>query len=188
MFRAFNCGKEICMSKLRTLESINRCLFQWGIHGHKKSLNNIHGVNSKRMLPVEPNKIIISELHCPMGLVDKWEEHIMEWIALNCMNVKEEHRWLREIVRAKMYMKSRYQQKLKEMKTHLRQRKTYIRELQEGEPLLDDMLERSRFEEIQSCKAEILDAEDRSKQEQSKYSEFLQKLREEKNSYFNMIK
>jgi hypothetical protein len=49
----------------------------------KQTINNVKGINSQFLLPIDPIKIIVPILHVPMGLVDKVLEHHLHWLQLN---------------------------------------------------------------------------------------------------------
>jgi hypothetical protein len=51
--------------------------------GTKQTTNNVKGINSQFLLPIDPIKIIVPILHVPMGLVDKVLEHHLHWLQLN---------------------------------------------------------------------------------------------------------
>jgi hypothetical protein len=48
------------------------------------------GVNSKGLLSIDPQHIIIPILHCPMGLVDKTLETFKHWVNLEVENYYED--------------------------------------------------------------------------------------------------
>ena len=43
---------------------------------------NYQGVNGKGLVDIDPQRIIIPILHCPMGLVDKVLESFKNWVNL----------------------------------------------------------------------------------------------------------
>jgi hypothetical protein len=68
----FNCDLEDCVRKQRTVQNMYTCLLQY-LHKarNSQSVKNVDGVNNTRLIPVDPAKILVPILHCPMGLVDK---------------------------------------------------------------------------------------------------------------------
>jgi hypothetical protein len=75
MFKAseFNCPVHTALP-LRSKEGLVECLEQYLIlasHPSKKAPPNYKGVNGVGLWNIDPQRIIIPILHCPMGLVDK---------------------------------------------------------------------------------------------------------------------
>jgi hypothetical protein len=85
--RTFNCDEEQVEEKLRTMENIRELLVQYIESGEKTP--NILGVNSKPLLPVDPARLIVPILHCPMGLVDKLLEVFSDWVYFNVLELDE---------------------------------------------------------------------------------------------------
>ena len=50
---------------------------------NRKPPANIMGVNGKGLWDIDPQRIIIPILHCPMGLVDKILESFKNWVNLD---------------------------------------------------------------------------------------------------------
>jgi hypothetical protein len=48
----------------------------------KQIINNVKGINSQFLLPIDPIRIIVPTLHVPMGLVVKVLEHHLNWLQL----------------------------------------------------------------------------------------------------------
>jgi hypothetical protein len=68
----FNCDLEDCVRKQRTVQNMYTHLLQY-LHKarNSQSVKNVDGVNNARFIPVDPTKILVPILHCPMGLVNK---------------------------------------------------------------------------------------------------------------------
>jgi hypothetical protein len=83
----FNCEHD---SKVpRTKESLATCLEQYMLlRAQKKNKANYKGVNSLGLWDIDPQRIIIPILHCPMGLVDKLLETFKAWVN---MDVEDYH-------------------------------------------------------------------------------------------------
>jgi hypothetical protein len=80
----FNCNHQSLVP--RTKESLRECLEQYLLlvqnSTSAKPPANSKGVNSQGLLDVDPQRIVIPILHCPMGLVDKILEistHIVKY-------------------------------------------------------------------------------------------------------------
>jgi hypothetical protein len=77
----FNC--EHTQLTPRTKESLAECLEEYMVlvnHPTKKAPPNYNGVNGPGMWDVDPQRIVIPILHCPMGLVDKVLESLKHWV------------------------------------------------------------------------------------------------------------
>jgi hypothetical protein len=82
--RQFNCNHNSITK--RTRESLVDCLEQYMLlagHPTKEPPNNVNGVNSTGLWDIDPQRIIIPILHCPMGLVDKILESFKNWVNLD---------------------------------------------------------------------------------------------------------
>ena len=190
LFHGFNCGKEITMSKLRTLEKLNKCLIEWDIHKHKSNCNNIHGVNSKRLLPLEPGQVIIAQLHCPMGLIDKWEQHMMEWIELNCMVIPSDIWDLRIELTSALAMKPFFSKEIQEAKKNLFDAKERMKDFQENHPNQydDEIVENDRQRDIQSIENEIKEAESHLDERKDSFKQYETRLKSQKSEFQDRIK
>lgn len=82
-------GREL---EIRSRESLVECLEQYILlHSHptKKGPPNYQGVNSSGLWDIDPQRIIIPVLHCPMGLVDKVLESFQHWVNLEVENFQD---------------------------------------------------------------------------------------------------
>ena len=61
-----------------------------------KSANNVDGVNSIGLLDVDPQRLLVPMLHCPMGLVDKVLESFKTWINLHVEELGNESNQIRD--------------------------------------------------------------------------------------------
>ena len=81
----FNCSATDMT--LRTKESIVECLEQYMLvtaDAQKKNKPaNYYGVNGAGLWDIDPQRILIPILHCPMGLVDKVLESFKQWVNLD---------------------------------------------------------------------------------------------------------
>jgi hypothetical protein len=79
----FNCNHNSITK--RTKESLVECLEEYMLaasHPTKKPPANVRGVNGNGLLDIDPQRIIIPILHCPMDLVDKILESFKQWVNL----------------------------------------------------------------------------------------------------------
>jgi hypothetical protein len=83
----FNCN-HFSDLKLRTKEELVANLEQYMLEVAKpgKSPANYLGVNGPGLLDIDPQRIIIPILHCPMGLVDKVLESFKVWVNFSVEN------------------------------------------------------------------------------------------------------
>jgi hypothetical protein len=88
----FNCNHQSLVP--RTKESLRECLEQYLLlvqnSTSAKPPANSKGVNSQGLLDVDPQRIVIPILHCPMGLVDKILELFKGWVNLDVENFRDE--------------------------------------------------------------------------------------------------
>jgi hypothetical protein len=81
----FNCPHADTMAQLRTKASLVECLEKYMLlwsDPSKKGPPNYKGVNCSGLLDIDPQRIIIPILHCPMGLIDKVLESFKHWVNL----------------------------------------------------------------------------------------------------------
>jgi hypothetical protein len=79
----FNCNHNSITK--RTKESLIECLEEYMLlssHPTRKGPPNVSGVNGSGLWDIDPQRIIIPILHCPMGLVDKILESFKGWVNL----------------------------------------------------------------------------------------------------------
>jgi hypothetical protein len=79
----FNCNHNSITK--RTKESLTECLEEFMLlssHLTRKAPSNFRGVNSSGLWDIDPQRIIIPILHCPMGLIDKILESFKGWVNL----------------------------------------------------------------------------------------------------------
>lgn len=88
----FNCNHQSLVP--RTKESLRECLEQYLLlvqnSTSAKPPANSKGVNSQGLLDVDPQRIVIPILHCPMGLVDKILESFKAWVNLDVEDFRDE--------------------------------------------------------------------------------------------------
>ena len=75
----FNCesiAPEDVRTKASLAPSLNECNLQ---RVTNKAIRNCHGVNMIGLLDIDPQRVIVPVLHCPMGLVDKALESFKDW-------------------------------------------------------------------------------------------------------------
>jgi hypothetical protein len=87
----FNCNHNSLTKQ--TKESLIECLEEYMLlaaHPTKKAPANVRGVNNSGLWDIDPQRIIIPILHCPMGLVDKILESLKNWVNLE-VEVEEFH-------------------------------------------------------------------------------------------------
>ena len=78
----------------RTKESLAECLEQYLLlvannSTRKQPPANYKGVNCSALLQMDPQRIVIPILHCPMGLVDKVLETFKAWVNLEVEDIKD---------------------------------------------------------------------------------------------------
>jgi hypothetical protein len=94
MFRGsqFNCNHNSLTTK-RTKESLVESLEEYMLlaaHPTKKTPPNVRGVNNAGLWDIDPQRIIIPVLHCPMGLVDKVLECFKNWVNLDVEDIRND--------------------------------------------------------------------------------------------------
>jgi hypothetical protein len=80
----FNCNHN-SLTKW-TKESLMECLEEYMLlvaHPTKKAPPNVRGVNCAGLWDIDPQRIIIPILHCPMGLINKVLESFKIWVNLD---------------------------------------------------------------------------------------------------------
>ena len=98
----FNC--EHSLLALRTKETLVECLEEYMLlssRPNRRAPPNVMGVNGPGLWDIDPQRIIIPILHCPMGLVDKVLESYKQWVNLDVEDFKDvETKGTRAIYRA----------------------------------------------------------------------------------------
>jgi hypothetical protein len=87
----FNCPLHTVLPR-RTKEALVECLEQYMLlasHPTRKAPPNYKGVNGPGLWDIDPQRIIIPILHCPMGLVDKILESFKHWVNLEVEDFKD---------------------------------------------------------------------------------------------------
>jgi hypothetical protein len=87
----FNCDHGTILNP-RTKESLVECLEQFMIlnsHPTRKGPANYKGINGPGLWDIDPQRIVIPILHCPMGLVDKILESFKQWVNLEVEDFKD---------------------------------------------------------------------------------------------------
>jgi hypothetical protein len=75
---------------LRTKENLAECLEKYMLLATQRNAPaNVMGVNAMGLLDIDPQRIIIPILHCPMGLVDKVLESFKQWVNLDVEDFKD---------------------------------------------------------------------------------------------------
>ena len=93
----FNCPIADPPNDLRTKASLTQCLNEHNARRlSSKSVRNHQGVNTVGLLDVDPQRIIVPILHCPMGLVDKILETFKAWVIFEIEELPEEAKLIRE--------------------------------------------------------------------------------------------
>ena len=80
----------------RTKESLVECLEQYMLlasHPTRKAPANYKGVNTEGLWNIDPQRIVIPILHCPMGLVDKVWESFKLWMNLEVEDFGDVTSW-----------------------------------------------------------------------------------------------
>ena len=70
------------ISNLECHDELRADIERHGERGTKQRINNVKGINSQFLLPIDPIRIIVPTLHVPMGLVVKVLEHHLNWLQL----------------------------------------------------------------------------------------------------------
>lgn len=84
----FNCDHNTALT-LRTKEKLANCLEEYLVLVANATLKekeppaNVEGVNSSGLWDINPQRIVIPILHCPMGLVDKVLETFKLWVNMD---------------------------------------------------------------------------------------------------------
>jgi hypothetical protein len=87
----FNCPMHTELP-VRTKEALVECLEQYMLlssHPTRKGPPNYKGVNGPGLWDIDPQRIIIPILHCPMGLIDKVLESFKHWVNLEVEDFKD---------------------------------------------------------------------------------------------------
>jgi hypothetical protein len=98
----FNCNHN--QLTMRTRASLEACLAEFMRLSSlpKKPPANYKGVNCAGLWDIDPQRIIVPILHCPMGLVDKILESMKQWVNLN---VEDYHDDQTESVRSILFLR-----------------------------------------------------------------------------------
>jgi hypothetical protein len=87
----FNCAHGDLV--LRTKETMEHCLEQYLLlvanRNRRAAPPNYMGVNAVGLWDIDPQRIIIPILHCPMGLVDKVLESFRNWMNLEVEDFRD---------------------------------------------------------------------------------------------------
>ena len=95
----FNCD-VIRPEDVRTKASLTACLNRYNtLRLTNKGVQNHKGVNTVGLLDIDPQRIIVPILHCPMGLVDKVLEAFKAWTTAEVENLTGEAHNAREAYR-----------------------------------------------------------------------------------------
>ena len=98
--REFNVN-QIRAEDIRTKESLTPCLNEYNRQKQRrKDVRNYKGVNCLGLLDIDPQRIVIPILHCPMGLVDKVLMHFKAWTIYEIENLPEGSYQIRDSYRA----------------------------------------------------------------------------------------
>jgi len=93
----FDC-EELLAQDIRTKGSLTTCLNEYNTRKlATKSVRNHKGVNTIGMLDIDPQRIIVPTLHCPMGLVDKVLESFKSWSIYEAESLPDEANQIREV-------------------------------------------------------------------------------------------
>jgi hypothetical protein len=87
----FNCNHNQLTK--RTKESLVNSLEEYILKSNnptRKGPPNVNGVNGPGLWNIDPQRIIIPILHCPMGLVDKILESFKAWVNLEVEDFQDE--------------------------------------------------------------------------------------------------
>ena len=94
--RQFNCN-EIQPEDIRTKQSLTTSLNEFNFQRMtNRRVRNFQGVNTIGLLDVDPQRVIVPVLHCPMGLVDKVLESFKAWTICEAEQLPSPARELRE--------------------------------------------------------------------------------------------
>ncbi len=122
--RTFNCDYDA--GEQRTIAKILECYTEFIAdferhreRGTKQTINNVKGINSQFLLPIDPIRIIVPILHVPMGLVDKVLEHHLHWLQLKVEKLTGEEQMIRQHFRNSMQVLAISQRNLDEAKAQL---------------------------------------------------------------------
>ena len=91
----FNCD-HIHPQDIRTKESLTESLNEYNRQRHRSAVRNWNGVNQLGLLDIDPQRIIVPLLHCPMGLVDKVLESFKAWVIAEVELLPAESNEIRE--------------------------------------------------------------------------------------------
>jgi len=92
----FNCD-QMHPNEVRTKASLTTCLNEHNTRKlTSKSVRNHKGVNSIGLLDIDPQRIVVPMLHCPMGLVDKVLEVFKAWTTYEVENLPPDCHQIRE--------------------------------------------------------------------------------------------
>ena len=99
---SFNCNPSICKESKRTMVSLNENLASYNAKKKQaldrgiKPCNNVLSVNAPKLLPIDPEKIIVPILHCPMGLINKVVEKHFDWVVMDVIKLPNAETFIRQ--------------------------------------------------------------------------------------------
>ena len=97
--RDFNV-QQIEADQIRTRASLTPCLIEFNRQKERrKDVRNYKGVNCVGLLDIDPQRIIVPVLHCPMGLVDKVLAHFKAWTIYDVEKLPETSDAMRQTYR-----------------------------------------------------------------------------------------
>jgi len=97
--REFNCP-QMQAEWIRTKASLTPCLNEHNRQRlRRKAVQNYKGVNCIGLLDIDPQRIIVPMLHCPMGLVDKALMHFKAWVIYEVENLPDGPNQIRQTYR-----------------------------------------------------------------------------------------
>jgi hypothetical protein len=78
----------------QTKAKLEECLAQYMVlsAAPTKTPPNFKGVNGPGLWDIDPQRVIVPILHCPMGLIDKILETMKVWINLHVEDLKDDER------------------------------------------------------------------------------------------------
>ena len=89
----FNCEPHHTREEatIRSKESLSECLNEFNrLRLAGKNVANFQGVNTVGLLDVDPQRLIVPILHCPMGLVDKVLQSFKAWVNVDVESLNDE--------------------------------------------------------------------------------------------------
>jgi len=77
-------GHKLAPQNMRTKASLTESLNDLHALRLRKQARNVRGVNNVGLMDIDPQRITVPVLHCPMGLVDKVLTVFKEWTIFEC--------------------------------------------------------------------------------------------------------